>query len=222
MRRPFRFLLLLLAVAVPAEAATVPERAFIYIPVLKAQISDAWPSIPIPVSLAGQIEQETCPSLTHRKCWNPKAELKTSREYGFGLGQLTVTSQFNNFEGIKKADAKLKSWKWEDRYDPKRQLRALVVMNRNLYARLGFARDPVERMAFMFSAYNGGLGGVLQDRRLARSRGGDPDRWFGHVEKHSYKAKTKVKGYGKSFFEVNREYVRNILKVRMGKYGSLF
>jgi len=221
MRRLFLLFLLWTTAMSTAMAGTVPERASLHLPALKGQIAEAWPSVPIPASLAGQVEQETCPSLTHKKCWNPRAELKTSREYGFGLGQITVTSKFNNFEEIKKLDAKLKSWKWEDRYDPGRQLRALVLMDRVAFARLSFAPD-YERMAFTFSAYNGGLGGVMQDRRLAASKGADPNKWFDNVESYSFKSKTKAHGYGQSFFEVNREYVRSILKVRMQKYQPFF
>lgn len=217
------FLLIIVALPLTTMAdGTIPERASLYIPVLKNQISQVWPLIPSPVSLAGQIEQETCPSLSHKKCWNPRAELTTDREYGFGVGQITVTSRFNNFDEIKKLDAKLKSWKWEDRYNPDRQLRALVVMNRSAFAKLPFASDDHERMAFMLSAYNGGLGGVMQDRRLAASKGADPNKWFGNVELYSFKSKTKARGYGQSFFEVNRGYVRNILTVRMQKYQPFF
>jgi hypothetical protein len=221
MRRLF-FTLLLMATAMPSMAGTVPERASLYIPTLKSQISQAWPSVPIPASLAGQIEQETCPSLTHKKCWNPRTELKTDREHGFGLGQITITAKFNNFEEVKKIDAKLKSWKWEDRYNPAYQLRAVVLMDRVTFVKLSFAASDYERMAFMFSAYNGGLGGVMQDRRLALSKGADPNKWFGHVEVYSFKSKTKAQGYGQSFFEVNRGYVRNVLKVRMQKYQPFF
>ncbi len=211
---PFALLSILLAVSAPA----IPERAVLYLPVLREQIRAVWPGLSMPAALAGQVEQETCPSVTHKKCWNPRAELKTKREYGFGLGQVTVTKRFNNFEEVKKLDAKLRSWKWEERYDPARQLRALVVMDRAAYHRLGFAANAYERLAFMLSAYNGGLGGVMQDRRLSLSAGVNPDKWFDNVERFSYKSKTKAHGYGQSFFEINRGYVRNILKVRMEKY----
>jgi hypothetical protein len=71
-----------------------------------------------------------------------------------------------------------------------------------------------------FSAFIGGLGGVLWDRRLCSSVPGcDPNQWFGHVEHHSTKAKAAVAGYGKSFFEINREYVRNVMIVRRPKYA---
>lgn len=195
----------------------LPARAVAYLPVLQSVIGAAWPEMPDRAMLAGQVEQETCPSLTHRSCWNPHAELKTAREYGFGLGQLTITTRFDNFTAARQLDRSLRDWQWEDRYDPARQLRVLVLMDRNLYRRFTPQDDG---LAFMLSAYNGGLGGVLQDRRLCASRPGcDPHRWFGHVEHTSYRSTTKVQGYGQSFFEINRGYVRQIYQ-RKTKYEA--
>lgn len=197
----------------------LPKLALLYIPALVLAIDAHWPDVEPRSALAAQIEQETCPSLRHSKCWNPKAELKTSREYGFGLGQITVTSRFNVFEESKALHPSLSGWKWEDRYNAEYQLRVLVLKNRANYSRLKFAANNWQRMAFTFAAYNGGLGGVLQDRKLcSRTAGCDPSVWFDHVEKTSLKARTTVSGYGKSFFDINREYVRNVLYVRRPKY----
>lgn len=199
----------------------IPSLALVYLPVLAAVIALLWPSMPDKPLLAAQIEQETCPSLTHRKCWNPKTELKTSREYGFGLGQLTVTEKFNNFEAAKTWDKSLAGWRWDDRFNAEMQLRALVAYDRNLYSQIRFGKTAEDRLAFMFSAYNGGLGGLLKDRRMcAAIKGCDPDRWFGHIENHSFRAKTSVAGYGQSFFQINRGYVQNIMNVRADKYRS--
>lgn len=201
----------------------IPALATVYLPMLAAVIALLWPSMPDRALIAAQIEQETCPSLTSKKCWNPRTELKTSREYGFGLGQLTVTKKFNNFEAARGWDKSLAGWKWEDRFNADMQLRALVAYDRNLYSQIRFGATDQDRLAFMFSSYNGGLGGLLKDRRMcAAVKGCDPERWFGHIENHSFRAKTSVDGYGKSFFEINREYVRNILFVRSPKYrGAL-
>lgn len=201
----------------------IPALATVYLPVLAAVMALLWPSMPDRALIAAQIEQETCPSLTSKKCWNPRTELKTSREYGFGLGQLTVTEKFNNFEAARGWDKSLAGWKWEDRFNADMQLRALVAYDRNLYSQIRFGATDQDRLAFMFSSYNGGLGGLLKDRRMCASvKGCDPERWFGHIEQHSFRAKTSVAGYGKSFFDINREYVRNILFVRSPKYrGAL-
>lgn len=197
----------------------IPALAHAHLPLLLAAVTSLWPAMPDPALLAAQVEQETCVSLTSSKCWNPRTELKTAREYGFGLGQLTVTPKFDNFAAAKGWDRSLAGWKWENRFDPAMQLRAMVAYDRNLYRSLSFGATERDRLSFMFSAYNGGLGGVLKDRRLcAATPGCNPDRWDGHVERTSFRARTAVKGYGKSFFDINREYVRNIMDVRSPKY----
>lgn len=211
--------MLFLAFAGRANAADLPPGAVKYLPVLSTEQQAHWPGMPLPSALAAQVEQETCVSVKSRGCWNPLTELKTSREYGFGLGQLTVTPKFDNFKESRKLDASLRDWQFADRYDPARQLRAMVLMDKSGFSRLTYIADPHERLAMSFSAYNGGLGGVLADRRLcAKVKGCDPDRWFGNVEHTSHKARVKTAGYGKSFFEINREYVRNVMIVRRPRY----
>src|SRR5574340_792931 len=214
----------MLFLASQARAAELPPGAVQYLPVLQAEQRAHWPDMPMPSTLAAQVEQETCPSLTSRKCWNPRAELKTSLEYGFGLGQLTVTKRFDNFAAARGLDPSLRSRAWTDRYDPIRQLRTLVLMDRGSYRYLNrLVPDEGARLAMTLSAYNGGLGGVLKDRRLCASIAGcDPGRWFGHVADHSTKAKAAVQGYGKSFYAINREYVRNVLIVRRPRYVARF
>lgn len=197
----------------------IPALAQVYLPVLLAVVAALWPGMPDPALLAAQVEQETCITLKHSKCWNPRAELKTSREYGFGLGQITITPRFNNFVEAKGWDESLAGWKWENRFDPEMQMRALVAYTRNLHRRVTFAETDRDRLAMTFSAYNGGFGGLLKDRKLCGATPGcNPGRWDGHVATTSFRAKTAVKGYGKSFFEINREYVHNIMVVRAPKY----
>ncbi len=197
----------------------LPPNAVVYLPVLAAEQRTHWPDYPFPYLFAGQVEQETCPSLKSKKCWNPKAELKTEREYGFGLGQLTITPRFNNHTEAKKLHPSLANWSFEERYDPAKQLRTLILMNKAAWRSIKGVDDEAERTAMMLSAYNGGLGGLSQDRKLCAGQNGcDPSKWFGHVEKYSFKAKTKAQGYGKSFFEINREYVQNVMFMRSDKY----
>ena len=214
---------LFLAFASQARANEPPAKALPHLPTLQSEINSHWPDIPLRSATAAQVEQETCPSLTHRKCWNPGAELKTSREYGFGLGQLTVTSRFDNFASARGLHPSLRDWQWQERYDAKRQLRTMVLMDRGNYRRLSFVKNSHERLAMTLAAYNGGMGGVLSDRRVCASvTGCNPDLWFGNVEHHSLKAKHAAKGYGKSFFEINREYPRNILGFRREHYARWF
>lgn len=179
-----------------------------------------WPTMPLPSVLGAQIEQETCPSLTHSKCYSPRAELKTQREYGFGLGQITITPRFNNFETVKRMAPALHDWRWEDRYDPQKQLIALLAMDANEYTGcLPLMMDSFNALACMLARYNGGAGGFLADRRLcSNTQGCDPRKWFGHISEYSTKSKVAASGYGKSFYDVNREYVYNGMFLRRSKY----
>lgn len=192
--------------------SNLPAGAIKYLPALKSEIQTIWPDVQPYSTLGALVEQESCISLKHKKCWNPRAELKTDREYGFGLGQLTVTHKFNAFEEVKAMHPSMREWRWEDRYNPSYQLRAIVLKNRNNFRAVSkWTPRNEDRMAFTFSAYNGGLGGLMKDRRLcANIKDCDPTRWFGHVEQHSFRSKVAVKGYGQSFFDINRGYVRNV------------
>jgi len=194
-----------------------------YLPALERELGIHWPDVLVRSYFAAQIRQETCASLTHRKCWSPEAELKTSREYGFGLGQLTVTPRFDNFREAKKLHTSLSDWEWENRYNAAYQLRTMILMNRFNYGKVDWAYDHTERFAFSFAAYNGGLGGVLSDRSVCRASDiCDESRWFGHVERHSKKAKLAASGYGKSFFDINREYVRRVMLEYPSRYSFYF
>ncbi len=191
----------------------IPDRARDLMPTLIKAIDDVWPDMPRRSYFPGQIEQESCITLTHPKCWNPKAELKTSREYGFGLGQLTVayradgSERFNAWSEIKAKDPSLKNWEWSDRYNPELQIKAIVVKNRVNWGSISWpVSDLDNKMAFLATYYNGGS--PYKDVKLcATIKGCDPTKWWGNVELNSYKSKTKLKEYGnKSLFQISREY----------------
>lgn len=219
--RLIEIVLYILLVAIPTigTAAEPPANFFYHLPTVLKVTSEVWPDIPFPSLIGGQVEQETCISLTNKRCWSRFAALETTREYGFGLGQLTVTKRFNAFEEVKALDPVLKNWKWEDRFDAENQLRSILLMDLRNYNIFRSAAIEKERIAFAIAAYNGGVGGILADQRIcASTRGCDSSKWFGHVQNTSLKKRTKVTGYGKSFFEINREYVENILNKRRFKY----
>ena len=199
--------------------AEVPKNFLVHKDTLIKVMQVSWPTITIPSVPAGLIEQETCYSLTHSKCWSPHAKLETSREYGFGLGQLTVTSRFNSFNEVKELEPRLKQWKWEDRFNPEFQMIALLAMLKRNYSVYKSVESDADRYAFALASYNGGLGGIQSDQRICKNTPEcNPNLWFGNTENTSLKKKIKVTGYGKSFFEINREYPKNILEVRRFKY----
>lgn len=205
----------------PAVQLTANEQQ--HLPTLLLESNLYWPELAWKSMLGAQVRQETCPSMKSKLCWNPHAELKTSREYGFGLGQLTVTAQFDNFKAAKKLDTTMKDWTWDNRYNANYQLRTMILMDKFNYGKFSWAADEKERMAFSFAAYNGGIGGALSDRGVCRNTPDcDPDRWFDHVEHTSKKAKVPVSGYGQSFFQINRGYVNNIINVFPARYKNYF
>lgn len=226
-----RFLiqLVLFAWFVPAAAAQLPKAAAQYLPDLVSTQQTIWPNAPMPSFLAAQVEQESCITLTHSKCWNPRAELKTKRENGVGFGQFTRayradgSIRFDKVSELAATHASLRGWSWAKRYDPHYQLTAIVEMDKAIFGRQSGAATDRDRLSFTLSAYNGGESGVLQDRRLCSNTPGcDPSRWASHVAKTSLKSRTPHPGYGKSFYTINREYVTNILDVRRPKYDPFF
>ncbi|ECB1886224.1 lytic murein transglycosylase [Salmonella enterica] len=219
----------LLAFALPVMAKPIPKRAQTHLAELVNLQREIWAAAPMPSFIAGQIEQETCITMDHTYCWNPRAELKTKREHGIGFGQFTRaynkdgSIRFDVIDDLRRAHPELYNWGWESRYNAAYQLKAIILMDRAIYGRVKGAASDTDRLAFTLSAYNGGEGGLRQDRRLcANTQGCDPARWKGNVEKTSLKARAPQKGYGKGFFEINREYVTNILDVRRHKYAGHF
>lgn len=176
-----------------------------------------WPDAPMRSFVAAQAEKESR--------WNPKAELcvprpSCQRERGIGLGQFTITQKFNAFHEVSRLHPELKGWRPEEYTDPRKQLLAMVVKNKLHYRQCSaIMRGLHEVMACVASSYNGGHGGVLQDRRLcSNTLGCDPFKWFGHVESTSLKAKTPLTGYGQSFFQINRSYARGLVLEFRAKY----
>lgn len=211
-----------------SHAAQPPAAALAYLPVLKEQQRSYWPDLQRAAILGAQVHRETgpCPG---RSCWSTRAQLRTSREQGIGFGQLTRTwtatgaRRFDALADIVRAHPnELAGLSWDKPYDPVLQLRALVLMDLDLYRRIAGAATFEDRIAFTLAGYNGGAGSVRNDRLMCEATEGcDPARWFGNVERTSLKARQAVQGYGQSFFEINRSYVREILLKLAPLYGLL-
>ena len=208
----------------------IPKPAVPLLPVLSDVQKSSWPEMPFPSYFGALIEHESCIYLTHSSCWNPRARLKTAREEGGSLGQFTRawnadgSLRFDAVEEVRRLDPQgLRDFNWSTIYTrPELSMRAVVVKTKdchNRFFRLSPAALPYNVLAFCDSAYNGGFGGLLTDRRLcAASKGCDPNQWFGHVERFSLKSRTKWQGYGKSAFDINRHHVIDVLLTRRPKY----
>jgi hypothetical protein len=88
-------------------------------------------------------------------------------------------------------------------YNPDWSLRALVRYDYWLYQRIN-ARTECDHMAFMLSAYNGGLGWVQKDKRKAKAQGLDPLTYWQSVELVN-------SGRSRANFAENRGYPKRII-----------
>lgn len=209
----------------------LPPLAKENLPILYKTVEKYWKELKTPYYIGSQIEQETCINLKSKSCWSPKAELKTYNkngcliENGFGFGQITIVRdktckiKFDNFKYIKSLHKDLSNWDITDKYNKYNQMSGLVLYDKVLYTQWNNKTlDNKNQLAFMFSSYNGGYFGLQQDVQLCKTiKTCNPKIWFDNVEKYSYKQKSNSV-YKKSFFQINREYVNNIMNIRFKKY----
>lgn len=210
----------ILMLSVPtAHGAPVPDRARLLLPVLSTIVAEHWPVAPLPEVMAGQVEQESA--------WKERATLKTSRELGRGLVQLTIayrpdgSERFNSYRDAVRYRA-LAGWDWQrDPYNTHYQLTYLVLTDRGNYRqmeRLHFA-DPAETFRAALICYNAGPGRVLARRAEALRRGLPVDRWTGGLEQSWGRGETRML-YGRPLWQAVNEYPR-VVFTRAGKYRGL-
>lgn len=216
---------LLMVFAPRAHAGELPAGFVKYGPALKAEQARLWADHPRPALLASLVEQESCTSLRSRGCWNPGAQLKTAREEGAGVGQITRayradgTVRFDALADLRtQYSTELGALSWSTVYQrPDLQLRALVLMSRDSARQFRAAPAMLE---FGDAGYNGGPAGVQRERRAcALAAACDPGLWFGNVELHCLKSAAALYG-GRSACDINREHVHNVFQVRPAKYIS--
>lgn len=208
----------------------VPVRALEAVPVLQVELNRLWPDIPVRYYIAGLIEHESCVSLKNSRCWTAISEFKTSREQGIGLGMITRAW---NKQGKLRFDAlselrdrhmeELSDLGWNnirERLDL--QARALILMSKDNYKGLYSIQAPIERLKMADAAYNGGLGGLLLERRTCGlAVGCDPQLWDKNVERYCRKSRTPLYA-GRSACDINRDHVTDVFERRMPKYESFF
>lgn len=191
----------------------------------QAEQARHWPDHPRRELLPALVEHESCITLRHARCWNASSRLKSPREEGAGLGQITRAwhpdgrLRFDALQEMRERHPALREWSWANVYQrPDLQLRGLILKVRGDFQALGMVEDPGQRLAFADAAYNGGLGGVQRDRRACGLKAGcDPQRWFGHVEGTCTKSRVALYA-GRSACDINRHHVHDVLMVRSPKY----
>lgn len=205
----------------------IPEQAHQYLPLLKTQINEVMPGFHAPEYFGALIEHESgCPGIKSM-CWNPKARLKSSREEGAGLSQITRaykedgSLRFDALAETRKLDPRgLNELRWETVYErPDLQLRVMVVMTRQNWNRVGkLTQDPHLQLQLTDLSYNAGFGRVLNDLRACSLHNGcDPTKWKGHVEETCTASKKPIYGT-RSACDICRHHVHDVVDTRMPKY----
>jgi len=210
----------------PRAHAQVPSGFYTYGPVLAEEQRKYWPEHPDLPALAGLVEQESCVSLRSSRCWNPAARLKTAREEGAGMGQVTRayradgSLRFDSLaEAVDQYGSALAGLSWGAVYTrPDLQLRTMVLMSRDA------AKPFVHTKGWLHfgdAGYNGGVTGVKKERRAcAMTEGCDPKLWFGNVEKHCLKSRQPLYGT-RTVCDINRAHVANVFGFRRARYVGL-
>lgn len=226
LRQSVGIFLLMLVTPVLAQSNQIPQQAYTFRETIRNEIETHWQEIPNYNYIPALIEHESCITLKHKKCWNSQSRLKSSREEGAGLGQITRawredgSLRFDSLEDLRtRYKSQLKEAKWETIYNrPDLQIRMILLMSRDNYRNLYDVEDSYERLAMSDAAYNGGMGGLRKGRRVCGyTKGCDPFKWFGHVERIVVKS-TKVLYGDRSANDINKHHVKDVLKIRMPKY----
>lgn len=178
-------------------------------------------------ALGSLIELESCITLKHSRCWNPKSKLSTKRELGVGFGQITKAYKQDGsirFDALKELRVKhrkeLAELTWESiESRPDLQLRAVVLKSKDNYTY--YKNDRVSNevaLHFGDAAYNGGIGGLDKERRACNlSKTCNPNVWFENVENYCLKSKAVLYG-NRSACDINRHHVKEVMLVRLNKY----
>lgn len=224
------WLLTLLSSLAFAEVDIIPPQAFNYRDTIKSELDSYFFELYNYNYVPSLVEHESCISLKHKKCWNSMSRLKTAREEGAGLGQ--VTRAFNSDGSVrfdtlgemaKRYKMELKDAKWDTIYQhPDIQLRIMILMLRDDYKKLYAIENPEHRMQMVDAAYNGGLGGVLKERRACGlAHNCNPNIWFNNVEKTCLKSKKVLYGT-RSACDINRHHVEDVFHSNIPKYNKYY
>lgn len=186
-------LALALLVQTPANAQ-VPATATPHRGELTRQARLVW-GLDAPIAdFAGQIHQESA--------WKPHA---VSRVGAQGMAQfMPATARWwCDLHRLSAAECQPSNPTWA--------IRALVGYDRWLWDRVK-SSYACDRMAMTLAAYNGGLGWIHRDQKLASSKGLDSARYFGAVD-------TVNAGRAEWAIRENRDYPRRILRQHAPRYA---
>lgn len=205
----------------------IPTNAYKYQEAFKAQVYKLEPDTNYPEYYPALTEQESCISLTHRRCFDPTSELLTDREQGSGFGQITRaynkdgTIRFDSLEDLRKRHMnELKELSWSNvKQRPDLQIDQLILMTSDNHKSLWQIKSELERYKMADAAYNEGIGKLKKERLQCSLTGGcDPQFWKGNVEKINLYPNAKPIYGTRTAYDITREHVYNVFELRMHKY----
>lgn len=214
----------------------VHPNAYKLAPVFKQELETFFPNIPQPWYVIALAEHESCQTLKHSRCLSATSTFSTKwketgkpRELGAGFAMITKAwkidgnIRMDTLSGLKRAyPQELRDLNWDNiTTQPELQARAMILLLRQDFKGLSMVKDPIQRLRFTDSAYNGGRRDVITARnRCSMTKGCDPNIWFNHVERHSPKGTKKLYG-DRSAKDINLHHVRDVVLTRMPKYEIL-
>lgn len=220
------FLLFIPIVSYSIDVNTyIPPRAFTYKKIIREEISKHFPTLSPYEYIPSLIEHESCISLKHSRCWQPSSRLKSSREEGAGLAQITRTFRedgsirFDTLSDMVRLHKReLKELSWENVYTrADLQIRFMILLTRDNFNKL-YDIPEVERLPFADAAYNGGLRDVNKQRMICKLKDGCIDYvWFNNVGDICVKSTKPLYG-NRSACDINKHHVRDVILVKMPKY----
>lgn len=208
----------------------IPERAYEHRETISNELELYFPSIPTRNYVPSLIEHESCISLTHSRCWKSTSELKSSREQGVGLGQVTRaynssgTVRFDSLTNMRnRYRSELSEASWDSIKDrPDLQIRIIVLMLRDDYKSLYTIQNEIVRLQMTDAAYNGGIGGLTNERRACGLASNcNPQLWFNNVEKYCLKSRKILYG-NRSACDINRHHVKDVFYSKLPKYKKYY
>lgn len=221
-----RFLIMIMISIGCIFGGNLPKGYDTYKDVLYQEIDTVFPEFFIPPYFGGLIEHESCISLTHSKCWNPKSQLKTKREEGGGLPQLTRaynsdgSLRFDTLTNLVKSyPRELKGLSWNTVYDrPDLQIRAMLLLwksNYRLFNNKGI--DYWDVVAMSDASYNAGYGNVYKDMQVCKMKANcNPKIWFGNV--NTTCTRNKIIYGDRSACDIMKHHVDDVLNNKLEKY----
>lgn len=204
------------------------DKAKPYLSMMADTFNQYWPDAPMKYIEPGKLDRETaCPNI--KKCWNPYVELKTSREWGIGLSEITKTwnkdgtVRFDNWtEAKRKYKEQLAGWNFEGdaKYEAKYHIIYSILEDKGNYKRMAILfENTIDRWAGTLVSYNAGGGRVNSRFAICKiTEGCDTSKWFGGLETVSSSAEKKSVIYGVSLQKRVNDYPFDVIFKRSLKY----